>query len=635
MSCAHGGELAGLAVILIATPVTIGAMSPSTHRYRYRADRPGQHATLKRRRVWPWVLTGTLVLLIAVGVMGAVFAREALSVRDDLLAAKSKLGQITGLANQGDTEGLQTVAAEALELTTRANDTASGPLWNVAASIPLVGQNISAVQAATSATHILVRDAVPVGVRLLETIDLDQLSVESGGINLEPFRLAQADLPVINSAFAAAQAKIAPIELDGLHPVVADAVRELVDVVDEAAPAVALLEKYLPTIIAMLGGDGERTYMVLFQNNAEIRATGGNPGAVSVMSVDNGAVEQREDDTVLQAHWLFREARTPAAELPAETLELYERDFTLHSANYTRTPDFPTAAALFSGVWTKASGSQPDGIIALDPLVLAKILEVTGPVTTEEGTEINSENLVETLLFDTYERFGVQGQLADAYFADVADRTFQLLTSGNWDPMKMLDALKWGVDQGRIYGWFAREDEQALAVELGIDGELSADNAEATEVGIYVNDASHGKLDYFYAQEIAVTCDAASRTMTTTLTMHNNVPSPNLNGYTLGWRNSSLGLARTTMIHDVLFFAPPGAEIIGYEPASDFAGWDRSGTEKGHAVQSVSLTIPMGESRTVSFTSTIPDGEVGPLHVRFTPTLGDTPLTVADTCGTF
>lgn len=585
------------------------------------------------KKVWPWVLGvgGGLVGVLAV--VGFAFAREALSVRDDLLAAKENVGQIASYATTGDVDGLQRSADEALVRTTRAEKTASGPLWQVAARVPFVGQNISAVQSATEATHILVRDAVPIAVKLLETINPDSLKVAGGGINLAPFEQAQAELPAINAAFHDAKAKIDPIELDALHPVVSDALAQLVDVVDQAAPALELVEKYLPTLLQMLGKDEPREYMIVFQTNAEIRATGGNSTNFVVMSIDNGKIEMREDWVAAQAA-LMGVSGVRYAELPDETLALYEYDFPSQTQNYTRTPDFPTTARLFDGLWMAASGEQLDGIISLDIPTLAKLLGATGPVTLDDGEQITADNAVPLLLFDVYERFGLDSDASGAYFANVAATAFEAISSGKWAPTAMIDALGWGAEQQRIYAWFQRDGEQSVARELGIDGALSADNDEKTQLGIYVNDASYSKLEYFYSQEVAVTCDLDEGTMVTTITMHNSITDPNLNAYTLAWRNASLGVPRTTMILDVMMFAPPGAEIINSDPTvGDFSDWGRAGEQSGHAVKSLTMLVPMGESRTVSFETSIPDGELGPLFVRHSPAVGETPVNVSDSCG--
>ena len=51
----------------------------------------------------------------------------------------------------------------------------------------------------------------------------------------------------------------------------------------------------------MLGGDGPRAYLVGFQNEAELRGTGGLPGAFAILQVDHGAFHfsRFESDTDL------------------------------------------------------------------------------------------------------------------------------------------------------------------------------------------------------------------------------------------------------------------------------------------------------------------------------------------------
>ena len=44
------------------------------------------------------------------------------------------------------------------------------------------------------------------------------------------------------------------------------------------------------------------------------------------------------------------------------------------------------------------------------------------------------------------------------------------------------------------------------------------------------------------------------------------------------------------------------------------------------------MLLGMGETKSVSFTSTLPEGELGPLAVRYSPTVTKTPVTIADSC---
>ncbi|MFD4959664.1 DUF4012 domain-containing protein [Microbacterium sp. NPDC058389] len=600
---------------------------------RFRQGRAGNHAPApRRRRRWPWVLLGTFVVLGGIAAVGGVFALQALQVKDDLMAAKSQLTSLTDAYKDGDAAEMQAIGAEALRLTTEAESTVQGPLWGLAAGIPVVGTNITAVRAATEATHIIVRDALPSGIQLLSTMSPDKLKVEGGGINLVPFQEAQQTLPELKSVLAAAQTKVSNIDRGDLLPVVDDAVEQLSSVVDQAGPLLDTVEQLLPIALRMAGSEGPRNYLVIFQNNAEIRATGGNAATSTVIHAENGKIEKVEDETV-EDFYLAGVSGWLDSDLPDETLALYEEDFDRNAQNFSRTPDFPTTAHMFSQLWEQTNGTQLDGVISLDPVALSYMLAATGPVELEDGSEINGKNAVKLLLSDAYEKFGTNGKAADAYFADVSSRVFDKIASGSWAPTAMIKMLERSVNEDRIYAYFPREDENALATEFKVDGALTADNTKATQVGIYLNDASYSKLEYYLSTTMNVTCDAASRTMTTTLTMTSTVPGNNLSGYTLAWRNPSMNLPRTTMILDTLYVAPPGSTITAINPADgDIRRWNRDGAEKGHPLASRTMLLKMGETKTVSFTTQLPEGELGPLEVRYSPTVTQTPVTIDASC---
>jgi hypothetical protein len=587
---------------------------------------------VKRRRRWPWVLLGTFVFFGAIAGVGAVFGLQAMDVRSDLLTAKAKIATLPDIVKAGDTAQLEAVGAEVLALTTHADSVVQGPLWDAASAVPVVGANVAAVKSATEATHILVRDAMPPGLALLAVMQPEKLKLEGGGLDLAPFEQAQAALPEIAGVFDEAQAKVADVDRAALLPIVDDAVGQLLDVMDQAGPALDTAERVLPLALQLAGQNEPRNYLVVFQNNAEIRATGGNAATSTLIRADNGSIKKVEDETVTD--FLLAGIRGELeADLPEETLALYEWDFPVYAQNYSRTPDFPTTASLFSQLWTQVNGTQLDGVISLDPVALSYMLAATGPVDLADGTQITADNAVKLLLSDTYERFGNNGLAADAYFADVASRVFEKVASGSWDPMTMITQLQKSQDEHRINAWFLREDEYALAQEFDVDGSLSADNVATTQVGMFLNNASYSKLEYYLTTTMIVSCDPAARTMTTTMTLASAVPGSDLSGYTLAWRNESLGYPRTTMVLDVLSVAPPGSSIVATDPvAGDIARWDTDGVEKGHPLASRTITLPMGETRTVSFTSTLPEGELGPLEVRTSPTVTQTPVTVDPSC---
>ena len=88
------------------------------------------------------------------------------------------------------------------------------------------------------------------------------------------------------------------------------------------------------------------------------------------------------------------------------------------------------------------------------------------------------------------------------------------------------------------------------------------------------------------------------------------------------------------MLFDVLSFALPGGTLVSTDPAAGDRDdqWDRDGIYNGRHGKSLFIAIPMGESRTVSFTSTVPEGASAPLSVRYTPTVTQTPVTIDPGC---
>ena len=94
-----------------------------------------------------------------------------------------------------------------------------------------------------------------------------------------------------------------------------------------------------------------------------------------------------------------------------------------------------------------------------------------------------------------------------------------------------------------------------------------------------------------------------------------------------------MGLSPSTMLLDVLYFAPPGSKITGSKPIDgDVTDWTRVSTEGGRNAKSITIELPRGETKTVSYTSTLPDGSAGPVSVRFTPTVTTTPVAMDASC---
>ena len=130
--------------------------------------------------------------------------------------------------------------------------------------------------------------------------------------------------------------------------------------------------KALPDI---LGADREKTYIILFQNDKELRATGGFLTAYSIFKVNKGAfsVAASQDiyslDNSLKSH---PKATREIATYHKGVSKLFIRDSNL-------SPDFPTSISLFDQLYEQSSQRiDYDGVIAMDTHVLVGALEILG-----------------------------------------------------------------------------------------------------------------------------------------------------------------------------------------------------------------------------------------------------------------
>ena len=131
-------------------------------------------------------------------------------------------------------------------------------------------------------------------------------------------------------------------------------------------------------MLDLAGADDPRRYMLVFQNNAEIRSGGGLPAATAIVDVDNGKADLAEQTNT----YTFRRD-LKVIDPPDEMEQLYVSDTFTGFGNFTRTPNFPTTAETFDSLWNITTDEHLDGVITIDPVVLSYMLKATGPVTSD------------------------------------------------------------------------------------------------------------------------------------------------------------------------------------------------------------------------------------------------------------
>jgi hypothetical protein len=169
-------------------------------------------------------------------------------------------------------------------------------------------------------------------------------------------------------------------------------VRTLLAQADAVLPGAQAALKLAPYLPPMMGQNGPRTYLILAQNEDELRATGGFISGVGLMVVENGRILALEfEDANEIDDW-----RQKPYDFPPEPLYTFMGSelFLFRDANFW--PDFPTSAAAALELYSYGQDIPlPDGVIAIDQSFLAQLLAVTGPVRPAElGQPISSDNVI-------------------------------------------------------------------------------------------------------------------------------------------------------------------------------------------------------------------------------------------------
>ncbi|MFI5054035.1 MAG: DUF4012 domain-containing protein, partial [Acidimicrobiia bacterium] len=346
-------------------------------------------------------------------------------------------------------------------------------------------------------------DLANAGESLTLAVHPDSLEVVDGRLPLAEVRRITPKLEAGSAVLTSALHRVDSLRDDPyLAPQVHDAIDKIHGQLAQAegeARRAAAAARLAP---ALFGGDSPRRYLLVVQNNAESRATGGFIGSFGLMTALDGKLHV---DPLDRTHvWNEATRALPKATLsaPADYLSRYgsfSPSTTLQNVNLS--PDFPSVAQALMSQTQEVGLGKVDGVMAVDPEGLAALLELSGPVTVAGWpTPIDSGNVVNVTLRDAYAAFAETPERAD-FLGDVAQAAVDQATSGTLGkPAQIAKVLGAAAHAGHITLAFARPDEQRLADQLGIAQKVAPIRSDA--VAVTTSNAGGNKLDYYFDRTI-------------------------------------------------------------------------------------------------------------------------------------
>ncbi|MFL6132681.1 MAG: DUF4012 domain-containing protein [Nocardioidaceae bacterium] len=574
------------------------------------------HRTAQRLRR-ALALVGVVVVLL-VGFTGY----QALKAKTALERTASDFDTLRTQLTDGDEVAARATLAQAQRNATEAKDNSHGLGWWMSGRLPQLGPNIKAIQVITGVADSLAHDVLPGVISASSTLSPQKLRPVDGRIDLEPIRAGAPAVMRASAQLSREADRVDAIDAEALAPQIGQSVSQLqakLTRADNLADRAARAMRLLP---AMLGADGERRYLFMFQNNAEIRSTGGIPGGLAVVTAKDGKLALgRQGD----AGSIGRFDRPPTPLTPAEQ-RLFGRAMGVFPQDVNVTPDFPRSATLLAGMWSARHHKPVDGVVSVDPVALSYLLRGTGPVRLPDGRRLTAANAVDLLLRQVYVDIADPAQQND-FFNAAARKVFEATTSGAGRPRSVLTNLARGASERRVLMWSSREEEQRVLAPTAIAGRLPTRATTTPEVGLYLNASRAYKLDYFLdyrASVDSIGCQDARQHLRVRVRMHSRVPADvtSLPSYVAP---PAQLFGRGTIVATMFFVAPVDGTPTAYALDGREEKFD---TQKlsGRVVFARSVALKPGQTHTVTIDVLTGKGQTDPAHFQITPGVRSTGL---------
>ncbi|MFO7806956.1 MAG: DUF4012 domain-containing protein [Candidatus Moraniibacteriota bacterium] len=236
----------------------------------------------------------------------------------------------------------------------------------------------------------------------------------------------------------------------------------------EVIEYIETLEKNQFVFKDLLGYHGPRKYLFLFQNNQEMRATGGFIGSYGVLDVHNGHFEELFIDGIYNP-----DGQLKVNVVPPKPVQKISAAWSTHDANWF--PDFPTSAEKISWFYEKTGGPTVDGVITFTPDLIKKLLKITGPIEMPKyEVTLTAENFMEKTQYEVEFDYDKEKNRPKKIIADLAPKLLEKVFAQK-NPegaSKTLNAFSEALNEKHLLVYSRDKEIQELVSQLGWSGEV-------------------------------------------------------------------------------------------------------------------------------------------------------------------
>jgi len=364
----------------------------------------------------------------------------------------------------------------------------------------------------------VVNEAFPLVENLINAVRLSLLGIEQA-VALEKSFFGEEEtdwsgvLGSVKANFSSAyeQASLAQASLEKIEPAFKffkqmSSFEKIKSALPETREVLLKSENFVTVLPKILGVGEIKTYLVLFQNNMELRPTGGFIGSYGILRLEKGRLINFEVFDVYQADGQLKGHIEPPAKLKEH---LGEATWYLRDSNWD--PDFPVSAKRAQWFLDKETQISTDGTIAVNLEVVKKLLEALGEVeVTDYQEKITANNLFQKAEY--YSELGTfpgSTQKKD-FLASLAKEIFEKIKQAKAkDLLNVAGAFLSSLEQKEIMLYFDDPQVESVIANLGWEGsirnyQLAMMNDSVFTDYLFINEANVGinKANYYVQRKI-------------------------------------------------------------------------------------------------------------------------------------
>lgn len=231
----------------------------------------------------------------------------------------------------------------------------------------------------------------------------------------------------------------------------------------------------LTALNEILGARRTKRYLILFQNNTELRATGGFIGSFARIDVDRGRIEKIE---IPGGGPYDLKGSLRARVLSPGPLHLLNPRWQLQDANWF--PDFPTSAQKVMWFYEQSGQSSVDGVIAVNASVFEDLLPIIGPIEMPAyGKTISALNFFKETQKAVEFEYDKRENKPKKFISDLFMKTIERFQSSDQEmAIRIADLLLEALRKRDVQLYFKNQDAQSFTSSFGLSGEILPSDAD-------------------------------------------------------------------------------------------------------------------------------------------------------------